>query len=560
MTNHWWQESIVYQIYPKSFQDTANNGIGDLQGITQQLDYIQSLGVNTLWLNPIFISPQVDNGYDISNYYAIDPLFGRDQDFTELINEAHHRGMKVLLDLVLNHTSNQHPWFLEASKSRDNIYRDYYLWEKPGEKGELPNNWGSFFGGSVWEKDTNSDEYYFHLFDKKMPDLNWENVEVRNAMLDIAKYWVNKGVDGFRLDAFIHMAKADFSQQVPGVPVGEVALAEEYYANLPKVQTYLGEFLGQLRELKADLFFLGEAASATEELAVAYTDLVNQQCETVVSFKYFPEKQVAEDPRLPERLQPVALDVKAFKEGMVSWQSHLSEERYPTLYWNNHDMPRLVSRFGDDQVYRTESSQMLATLMYLQRGIPIILYGEEIGMKNLTINDVASFHDPAAKADYQNMLAQGVTASEALAKLASINKEASRGVMQWNDQAYSGFSKTKPWSGVNQESRYNVAEQTADPKSVLNYYKKLLKLKKEPLFSQGTFDLLPSSDETYVYRRQLDEEVALVITNLTKSSQVVELPVVLSDYDRLLSNYQGELPLESTIKLPAYGSLVITKA
>ncbi len=555
MATKWWQEAIIYQIYPKSFKDSNNDSVGDIPGITSQLDYIKSIGVNTLWLNPIFISPQVDNGYDISNYYAIDPLFGTEDQLSEFIEEAHKRQLKIVFDLVLNHTSTQHPWFYEASKSPDNIYRDYYIWEKG--RGTLPpNNWASFFGGSVWEKDKQSDDYYFHLFDKEMPDLNWQNPEVRHAMLDIAKYWLTKGIDGFRFDAFIHLEKADFSLQVPDIPEGQVAIAEEYYANLPKVRDYLSAFIGELRAIKPDLFILGEAASANESLARQYTDPANHQCDTVVSFRYFPEEFSEINDQLPEGLQQKRLAVKEFKATMASWQAQLNGERFPTLYWNNHDMPRLVSRFGDDQKFRDESAKMLATLMYLQRGLPIILYGEELGMKNVVIDDVDVFQDPAAKDYFNEMLAKGMAQQDALAVIASVNKEASRGAMQWNAEAYAGFSEVEPWSDVNIEAVYNVADQEALSESVLHYYQALLALKQQPLFGEAAFELLETGDDTYVYQRELADQLALVACNLSKKPVIIEVPDELTGGQVVLHGTPYILT-KNQLELPPYGAVVI---
>ena len=557
MSSNWWQEAIVYQIYPKSFKDSNHDGIGDIKGIIDELDYIKNLGVNTLWLNPIFISPQIDNGYDISNYYAIDPIFGTEEELELFIKEAHKRELKVVFDFVLNHTSKQHPWFQEALKGPENIYRDYYIWEKPKEDNGLPNNWASFFGGSVWEMDDKSGEYYFHLFDKEMPDLNWENVEVRHAMLHIAKYWLSKGIDGYRLDAFIHMAKADLSLNVPDTPEGEFAIAEEYYANLPKVQEYLAEFIGELRKIKPDIFILGEAASATCELAKEYTDSNRNQCDTVVSFRYFPERVVEKNDKVPESLLTKEVDVSAFKETMAEWQEALAGERYPTLYWNNHDMPRLVSRFGNDDTYRDESAKMLATVMYLMRGLPVLLYGEEIGMKNLVSHDVSDFQAPEAVSYYKDMLAKGISSKEALARLSSVNKEASRGGMQWTEEANAGFSTVSPWSGVNEEQLYNVREQSQDKESILSYYQALLRLKKESLFSEGAFELLPTSDTSIVYRRFTEAKEALVIANMTGKNCSIEVDVSLKEYEIVLSNLTSNS--DNLKELPPYGVIVLIK-
>lgn len=518
MNQNWWEKAIVYQIYPKSFKDSNNDGIGDLKGIIESLDYIKELGVDTLWLNPIFISPQVDNGYDISNYYAIDEIFGDLDDVEVLIEEAHKRDLKIIFDLVLNHTSSEHPWFQEAIKGPQNIYRDYYLWADEPLDCSLPNNWESFFGGSVWEKDYKSEQYYFHLFDKQMPDLNWANPEVKKSMIDIAKFWLAKGIDGFRLDAFIHMVKDDFTLNVSDVPAGEIAIAEEYYANLPEVKHYLSEFISEIKKIKPDAFILGEAASATPQLADSY--IREDLCSAVISFDHFEEKTVSTNPKIPKELATKTINAKKMKENLKNWQEALGNEKYPTLYWNNHDMPRMASRFGNDKEYRDKSIKSLATAMYLLRGIPVILYGEEIGMKNLEINDVHTFQSPKAINQHIHLLENGFKKEESLSIIAAANKEASRGVMQWDQTDYAGFSSTKSWIGENVEKKYNVSSEKEDKQSILHFYQKLLKLKKEDLFSYGEVEFLESADNIIAYKRQYEDEEAVVICNLTEEKAV----------------------------------------
>ncbi|TFJ72801.1 alpha-glucosidase [Carnobacterium maltaromaticum] len=555
---NWWQSAIVYQIYPRSFQDTNNDGIGDIKGIIQRLDYIKSLGVNTIWLNPIFISPQIDNGYDISNYYGIDPIFGTLKDVQELIYEAHQRELKIIFDFVLNHTSDQHPWFQEALKGPDNLYRDYYLWADGKKNGaEPPNNWASFFGGSTWEKDLHSQQYYFHLFAKEMPDLNWENPEVHVALLDIAKFWLNEGIDGFRLDAFIHMAKEKGYPALPNPTNEKYVIAEEYYANLPKVQEYLAKFIQALREVKPDVFIVGEAASAEVKQAVEYTDPTKNQCDAVITFRYFPEREELKDSRLPLGMQPGTLDRQQFKQVMAEWQKEMASVGGPTLYWNNHDMPRVVSRFGDDGLYRETSSKMLATLMYLQKGLPFLLNGEEIGMKNRIIQSIKDYEDPGAEAFYHQALALGYTEIEALELLNASSKDASRGGMQWTKEPYSGFSTEKPWSSVNQEENYTVEAEEADEGSILHYYRRLLLLKKRELFTKGSFSLLETGDETFCYVRNWDNEEAVVLTNMTNEPvQLTCLEETLFNGKILLSAGDHELT-KKQVTLAPYSCVVI---
>ena len=557
MNQKWWQSAVVYQIYPRSFQDTNDDGIGDIQGIIQRLDYIHSLGVNVIWLNPIFISPQIDNGYDISNYYRIDPIFGTMTDVEELIEKAHQLGIKIMFDFVLNHTSDQHPWFQEALHDPDSLYRDYYLWADEKETGQLPNNWASFFGGSVWEKVPDRKEYYFHLFAKEMPDLNWKNPEVRIAMLNIATFWLAKGVDAFRLDAFIHIAKEKNYPDVANVPEGELAIAEEFYSNLPEVHEYLSDFIKEVRRVKPDVFIVGEAASADVDLAVAYTDQTKDECDAVISFRHFVEDESQKDPLLPAGMQKGPLDYHVFKNVMVEWQVKLASIGGPTLYWNNHDMARIASRFGDERPeYRKNSSKMLATLMYLQKGIPFILYGEELGMLNLKMKDLAAYEDPGAVRFYEKATSIGYSDSAILEMLNSSSKDVSRGAMQWDASDYSGFSKVAPWSGVNQSKEDTVATEEIEKNSVLNYYKKMIALKKTSLFTTGVFQLQETSDEFYCYTRSIEDSTANIYCNLTDTPKQITCSKAEQAGDILLEN-DGNYIQNQQIHLAPYGCLVI---
>lgn len=518
MEPDWYKDRIVYQVYPKSFKDSNGDGIGDLRGVIEKIDYIKELGVNTIWLNPIFVSPQVDNGYDIANYYAIDERLGTMEDFDELVMAAHERGIKVILDFVMNHTSDQHPWFQDACKNKDSIYRNYYLWKK-GKDGKLPNNWASFFGGSVWAKDPlEKDNYYFHLFDKHMPDLNWKNPEVRHSMYQIAKFWIEHGVDGFRLDAFIHIAKADFNQDVLNNGKKGLKLAEEFYANLPEVQEYLHDFIQQIRSLKKDLFILGEAASANVNLAADYTNPKNGECDTVVTFRYFDEKKDDPLPNLPLEGQPFPLDFAKLKTTMVEWQKRLEGISYPVLYWNNHDMARILTKINVKKIYSEDAAKMLATLMYLQRGVPCIYYGEELGLRSLKMNDVKDFHDSQALGFYEHAITNGYSDKETLDIISRAHKMAARGPMKWNNQKYDGFSDNRPWN-YGEEDTQPVIEQLRDSQSVLSHYREVLRIKKESLFIDGKFLLENTTDDLYVYHRVLENQEAIVVCNLTDREQ-----------------------------------------
>lgn len=556
MEEKWWQQAVVYQIYPGSFQDTGENGIGDLRGIINRLKYIQSLGVTVIWLNPIFESPHVDNGYDVSDYYAIDPIFGTMEDVDELLSKAHKLGLKVIFDLVLNHTSDQHPWFQEALKGRDNPYRDYYIWSDPKPGGQLPNNWASFFGGSVWEKEPLGNQFYFHLFAKEMPDLNWNNESVQREIVKIAEYWLDKGVDGFRLDAFIHLDKAEGFPDVEAKD-GEIALAEEYYSNLENVTDYIADIARTLRKKKPDIFILGEAASADVNMARRYSDPKNEACDTVVSFRFFPMDESHKDTRLPLDMQKDQLDIAAFKEVMSDFQSGLEDIGGPTLYWNNHDMARMVSRFGNVEEDRDNSVKMLATLMYLQKGIPILLNGEEIGMRDLERSSMDNFKLPNEQFFREKATELGYSEEFILHQLNAKSINASRGVMQWDTNEYAGFSVVPPWSGVNIESDYTVEMQEQTNASILNYYRQLLKYKQTPLFTKGQFKLLETTHQLYCYERTLGDLTALICCNFnSKEENLMDARLTKQNYTLLIENENNRIEADKIILAP-YGAIVI---
>ena len=556
--NPWWHKTIIYQVYPMSYQDTDADGIGDIQGVIQRLDYIQSLGVNMIWLNPIFLSPKIDNGYDIANFQEIDPQFGTMEDVEKLIKEAHKRGMKVIFDLVLNHTSDQHPWFQEASKGRDNPYRDYYIWEDGKDDGEkAPNNWEGFFRTSVWEKEANDDQYYFHLFAKEMPDLNWENPDVHEAMQEVALFWLAKGIDGFRVDAFIHLHKKEGFPDLD-LPEGEIALAEEYYANLPKVNDYMHAFTNRLKEDYPEVFIIGEAASADVDMARMYTDPEQGGCHSVITFNYFTMDEEGKDTRLDGNMQKTEIRYDKLKETMTAWQNKMADVGGPTLYWSNHDMARAVSRIGDDYIYRDNSAKMLATLMYLQKGIPIIYNGEEIGMRNLHIDKIEDFEAPEAADFYEEALELGYTREWVLHNLRETSKDSARGVMQWDDSEFASFSYVTPWSGVNVEHTYNVRDQVRDPNSILVHYKKILDLKRTKLFTYGDYKLLDTKDEIYAYERTYRNKVAMIICNITDETQTFPLEEVPSNgYRRPLIENEGVRIVNGHVRLSPYGSVVL---
>lgn len=547
---HWYDQAIIYQIYPKSFQDSNSDGIGDLNGIRKRIPYLKELGINAVWLNPIFVSPQVDNGYDVSNYFAIDPKMGTMEDMDNLIKEMHEAGIHVIMDFVLNHTSDQHPWFQDAIKNPESIYRDYYIFA--GENNQRPNNWGSFFGGSVWEKDpAGTGQFYFHLFDKRMPDLNWKNPEVRHAMIEIAKYWLEKGIDGLRLDAFIHIAKADLRQNFPvDSKDEEPVIAEPFFANLPQVQKWMRPFCEEIKQDYPDALLLGEAASANVNLAVDYTNKDNHLMDSVITFRYFTEDQSKIDPSFLNNYQPKPLDWVKFKQNQTIWQQTLSGISKPTLYWNNHDMARLATRIAKNDT----QARSLAMLMYLQCGIPIIYYGEELGMRNLQFENVNDFQDDTVKEFVKSAEKAGVTSKEALLMASKTHKLPARGPMPWDNERNNGFTDKEPWIKGKKPDEVNVADEIADDSSMFNFYKKLISLKKEQLFQDGNYYLWSTSDGSYVYERNLKDKKALIAVSLSQVPIEIEVGKEFSR-ERLAA---GEYDLTAgKLRLEPYAGVVL---
>ncbi|GEP18967.1 alpha-glucosidase [Pediococcus argentinicus] len=548
----WFDKAIIYQVYPKSFKDSNGDGIGDIRGIIEKVAYIKSLGVNTIWVNPMYVSPQVDNGYDVSNYFAIDESMGTMEDFEELVKVVHDHGMKIIMDFVLNHTSDQHPWFQDAKNNPHSLYRNYYLWSK-GKNGSEPNNWGSFFGGSVWSRvHKNDSEYYFHLFNKHMPDLNWKNPEVQQSVTDIAKFWVAKGIDGFRLDAFIHISKADFNQDY--ISHEKHPLAEPYYANRSEVQSYLRYFTSELRKEKPDIYILGEASSADINLALDYSNPQSNLCDQVITFRLFADKLKNPIVNLPSEFQPVTLDVQLFKKQMAEWQANMEGICYPTLYWSNHDTARLISRYGDSD-YPINSAKALATVLYLQRGVPIIYFGEELGMQNAYLDRFEQFEDQNVD-DFANIaLKNGISKNKILNMLNSTHKMSARNVMHWSKKDNFGFSNHDPWIG-GKSTDVNVDEEDSQSDSVLNYYRELLKIKQSNLYSIGKETIDNCEDPIFSFSRSYNNYEAKVIVNLSCDSQQYQLDNEMKNGKRILS--EGQLQIKNgNIQLGPWSSIII---
>ncbi|MDE7056014.1 MAG: alpha-glucosidase [Lactobacillus sp.] len=550
---HWYDNAIIYQIYPKSFQDTNGDGIGDLNGIKKRIPYLKSLGVNAVWLNPVFVSPQVDNGYDVSNYFTIDPQMGTMADMEGLIDELHKNGIHLIMDFVLNHTSDQHPWFQDAISDPESIYRDYYIFA--GHDNQRPNNWGSFFGGSVWEKDpANTGQFYFHLFDKRMPDLNWKNPEVRHAMLEIAEFWLEKGIDGLRLDAFIHIAKADLRQNFPTKNNDEKpVIAEPFFANLPQVQEWLRPFCERIKQDYPDTLLLGEAASANVNLAVDYTQKRNHLMDSVVTFRYFTEDEKSVDPNFPGNYQPKNLDLVQFKQNQAVWQQTLAGISQPTLYWSNHDMARLRTRVAKNDT----QNRSLAMLMYLQRGIPIIYYGEELGLKNLKFNNIEQFEDQTVQDFVAQAIQAGLSQEEALEMVSKTHKMPARGIMPWNDKENYGFSKATPWIRGEKDDDFTVANEIDNANSMINFYRQLIQLKKTDLFQKGNYYLLATDKNSYIYQRDYHQQSALVAVSLSNSEIQVQIPQDYKNEELLAGNYKLN---KGQLTLAPYSGVVLSKS
>lgn len=544
---NWYNKAIVYQIYPKSFQDTNDDGIGDLKGIIKHLNYIKDMGFNTIWLNPIFVSPQIDNGYDVSNYFAIDPVLGNMDDFSKLMAKAHQLNLHIILDLPINHTSDQHPWFKDAINNKNSIFKDYYIWHDQ-VNGHEPNNWGSFFGGSVWEKSPqNSKEYYFHLFDKRMPDLNWKNPEVQKSMADIAKFWLEKGVDGFRLDAFIHIAKANLDQNSL-LTGADFPIDDTFYAKLPAVKDYLASFIKEIKAVKPDAFIFGEASSAKVRDAAEYTRPDGNCCDVVVNSDNYGEVYDDSNPDIPKFFQPRKLSLDVLKETYVTWESVLADISLPTLTWGNHDISRVLDRLNLP-IQTNQITKLLAMLLFLQRGVPVIYYGEEIGMHGLKYKQVSDFTDQRAIDLIRQLRSKSMPDSQILQLLNDQDEMTARGPMQWDSSKYRGFSKVKPWNWALTDAT-NVDQEMQQPESIMAFYRELLQLKKHACFTVGNYQLLITNPKIYAYLRMTASKQGLVVANFSDQKQIFDLPK--AKWQKVLAN-DGVKIMASTIELSPWG-------
>lgn len=528
-----WKEAVVYQIYPRSFMDSNGDGIGDLRGIITKLDYLKELGVDVIWLSPVFKSPNDDNGYDISDYRNIMDEFGTMADWDEMLESIHRRGMKLIMDLVVNHSSDEHAWFMESRSSKDSPYRDYYMW-KPGLEGQEPNNWVSFFGGSAWQYDEATGEYFLHLFSKKQPDLNWENPVLRQEVYDMMTFWLDKGIDGFRMDVINCISKT------PGLPsVGEdrYAWGGEHFMNGPKIHDYLQEMNREVLS-KYDIMTVGEMPGATVEQAKHYTGKDRGELNMVFQFEHM---DVDSGPYGKWDLRPWTL--KGLRDILHKWQVGLAEDGWNSLYLNNHDQPRMVSRFGDTGAYHKQSAKMLATLLHTLKGTPYIYQGEELGMTNVKFPSIDDYRDIETLNMYrEHRYEHGRSEEEVMTSIYAKGRDNARTPMQWDASPNGGFTTGTPWLASNPNyDRINAEQAVADSDSIFHYYKRLIQLrKKHDIMVYGSYELiLPDNDRIYAYTRDLNGQQWLIILNFFGEPAEFILPGQLLHVSRelMISNY-----------------------
>lgn len=556
MEKRWWKESVVYQIYPRSFCDSNGDGIGDLNGITGKLDYLKELGIDVIWLSPVYKSPNDDNGYDISDYQAIMDEFGTMEDFDRMLATAHEKGIKIMMDLVVNHTSDEHKWFIESRKSTDNPYRDYYIWRPAKEDGSLPNNWGSCFSGPAWEYDKTTDMYFLHLFSKKQPDLNWDNPVVRQDVFDMMNWWLKKGVDGFRMDVISLISKE------PGLPDKEPGINGYATFNVSANGPHVHEYLQEMRQKalnNADTITVGECSGVTLEEAKKYARSDEKELNMVFQFEHMDVDSDEKAGKWTTR----KMDLRNLKKILTRWQKGLQDIAWNSLYWENHDQPRSVSRFGNDSdEYREISAKMLATCIHMMQGTPYVYQGEELGMTNCPFNTLDNFRDLESINAFHELTEQGkMTEEDMMAAIGYKGRDNARTPMQWDDSAYAGFSTANPWIMVNPNyTKINAKDQVNREDSVFKYYQKLIKLRHESeLIVYGTYDLILDDDkDIYAYIRTLGDEKLIVYCNFSENTREVELPEEFTNGKVLISNYI-DAKVNHKITLRPYEAIVIQK-
>lgn len=555
MEKTWWKESVVYQIYPRSFCDSNGDGIGDLKGITSKLPYLKELGIDVIWLSPVYQSPNDDNGYDISNYQAIMDEFGTMEDYDEMLNQAHALGIKIMMDLVVNHTSDEHAWFVESRKSKDNPFRDYYIWRE-AKAGSEPNNWGSCFGGSAWKYDEETDMYFLHLFSEKQPDLNWDNPQVRKEVFDMMNWWCEKGIDGFRMDVISLISK---DPSLPDGKTGESGYGDfgPYATNGPHVHEYLQEMNREVLS-KYDLITVGECSGVTIEEAKKYAASSGKELNMVFQFEHMG---LDSGESFKWNLKKIRLT--ELKKIMSKWQTELEGKAWNSLFWCNHDQPRILSRLGNDSdQYREVSAKMLGTCLHMMQGTPYVYQGEELGMTNYPFSSLDEFRDIESINAYHELTEKGIVDPEEMFKFISYKgRDNARTPMQWNDSENAGFTTGTPWIPVNPNYyRINAEEQMSREDSVFHYYKKLIALRKQySVIVYGNYDLLlPDSEDLYVYTRNWEEQRLLVICNFADREVgfIVPEEFIVDRAEVLISNY-NRVQVEKNIVLQPYECAVV---
>lgn len=542
MNKAWWKEAVVYQIYPRSFMDSNGDGIGDINGITEKLEYLQELGIDVIWLSPVYQSPNDDNGYDISDYQAIMTEFGTMEDFDRMLSRAHELGIKIMMDLVVNHTSDEHAWFVESKKSVDNPYRDFYIWRK-GKDGKEPNNWGSCFSGSAWKYDPQTDMYFLHLFSKKQPDLNWDNPKVRDQVFEMMNWWCEKGIDGFRMDVISLISKPEGLPD--GIP-GETGYADSGCANGPHVHEYLKEMNKKVLS-HYNLITVGEASGVTLEEAKKYASADGSELNMVFQFEH-----VGSGPEGNNRFgkwDSHKMSLPVWKKILSKWQTGLEGKAWNSLFLANHDQPRSVSWFGNDSAeYREISAKMLATCLHMMQGTPYVYQGEELGMCNAYFDKLEDYRDIESLNAYKELTETcGVSHEEMMGYLKRISRDNARTPMQWDDSANAGFTTGTPWIKVNSNYKtVNAKQQTTDPDSVFSYYKELIRLRHEnDIIVYGEYELLePQNEELFIYTRTWNNEQLMVLCNFTDKDVVIPAAVMAqipADAQILISNHVGNL-------------------
>ncbi|WP_144548019.1 alpha,alpha-phosphotrehalase [Bacillus sp. X1(2014)] len=550
MTTDWWKKAVVYQIYPKSFNDTTGNGTGDIQGIIEKLDYLKQLGVEVLWLTPIYKSPQRDNGYDISDYYSIHEEYGTMEDFDCLLAEAHKRGLKIIMDIVINHTSTEHEWFKQARSSKDNPYRDFYIW-KDGKNGHAPTNWESKFGGSAWEYDENTEQYYLHLFDVTQADLNWENEKVRNALYEMMHFWLKKGVDGFRLDVINLISK---DQSFPQ----DDSDGRKFYTDGPKIHQFLHEMNEQVFS-KYDIMTVGEMSSTSIDNCIKYTNPTQEELNMTFSFHHLKVDYPNGD-----KWTRADFDFHSLKQILSDWQVGMNQGGgWNALFWCNHDQPRVVSRFGDDQNYLKESAKMLATALHMLQGTPYIYQGEEFGMTNPNFNSIDEYRDVESLNIFNIKKNEGMDEHGIIEILKQKSRDNSRTPVQWNAAEHAGFTNGTPWiQTARNYQEINAEKALKDSNSIFFHYQKLIQLRKEyDVITDGEYQPISNQDDSvFAYLRTSDMEQLLVINNFYGKEHSFILPAHLhlevDDSEMLLSNYEDSTSLSQEILLRPYESIV----